>query len=648
MKSKTSLFNSGIFRNTLKRYWFLFVLYGITLGFPVLGALFHMIPPPDTIVSNPQASCPTLLPMPDYVVTVCFIASGIIAVCLFSYLYHTRQTGLMASLPITRESMYLSISAAGFAGIMLVNLVVVGLMFLVELLAHSVQFTSLWTMLLLLTLSSITFLGMAVFSAVLTGNALVGLAIYGMLNLFIPAIEYFIWTFLQEVIYGMPPVYFSIGNSPLISLCLSPLLNLCMPLVDFNTQDLSVLPNTVSFGIYAVVGFVFLLVGLNLYKKRHMEVSGNAFAYEWLKPLFKLVMALSCGLVFAALIRNLLKYVYFINLTRQERSIHYAILVIVGGLIGLCIAQMLLDKSIRVFHKVWKGAIVFALIVLVGTTAVAKDLFGYERNVPNADEVASVGVALHHESTPLVIFKDTKHIEELCDIHQDILDNRKLHERSLTEYLYAGGTYHEGYSSFPVKLMYTQKDGSTLVRYYELFVDPEMRTNPDAEINRVNDLMNSEEAISYRYMLPFSVKVENIDSYEIRYVDKKTFASIYAGETLHTNDSQTILSKEDIVSLYNDCIVPDINDGQLGQMELNEITPDTNSIYDCDISIRIAPTSEQDTFTPAKNIRFYLPTSATRTVKFLKTHGISPATQNEVHEHEVAEYEAYYRNHNSD
>lgn len=644
MKSKTSLFNGGIFRSTLKRYWFLFVLYGIALSIPVLGALTQMIPSPDT-----TTELPWLLPNPEYAVVLCFIASGIIAVCLFSYLYLDRQTGLMASLPVTRESMYLSISAAGFVGITLANLVVVGLMFLVDLAAHAVQFTSLWAMLLMLTLSGITFFGMAVFSAVLTGNALVGLVIYGLLNLFIPVIEQFILSFLQEMVYGMPPLYFSIGNSPLISQSLSPLLNLCMPLVDFNVHDLSALPNTVSFGIYAVVGLMFLLIGLKLYKNRHMEVSGNVFAYEWLKPLFKLVMALSCSLVFAALVRNALRYVYFSGMPRQELSVHYAALVIVGGLIGLCIAQMLLDKSIRVFRKVWKGAIVFALVVLIGTTTVAKDLFGYERNVPNASEVESIGVALYHESNPLVIFKYTEHIEQLCDLHQDIIGNRELHERNLTDYLFAGGVYHEGYSTSPVKLTYTLKDGSTLVRFYELFVDPEARTNPDSEINRLNNLMNSEEAVSYRYMLPFSVQAENIGSYEISYVDKKTFASIHANETHHTNSEQRMLSKDDIAALYNDCIVPDINDGLLGQIDLSEIVSDKNSMYDCYISIMIAPTPEQDTFTPAKTISFYLPTSATRTVKFLKAHGISPATMAEVHEHEVAEFEAseYYQSQNT-
>ena len=60
------------------------------------------------------------------------------------------------------------------------------------------------------------------------------------------------------------------------------------------------------------------------------------------------------------------------------------------GVLGFVIAQMLVQKSFRIFKTVYKPVIGFICFVLLMYGAFAVDILGYEKKVPKPEEVASV------------------------------------------------------------------------------------------------------------------------------------------------------------------------------------------------------------------------------------------------------------------
>ena len=397
MKLKTSLFNRTVFLNTLQRYWIVFAAYLCALGvcviIPLVNALQEAGWYPTTLPS--YASLLQLLEGSiTPVIIVNFIAVAVVAALLFSYLYNARHTGMMASLPIKRETMYLSVSAAAMVGMIVCNLVILVLALIIEVIYGQVHLPALGILLLVSSLSIVTFFGMAAFCCMLTGNIFAGPAVYLIFNFLSFGTELLISNLLQIIVFGI-----SYNYSP-VTTFLSPVLqvgqsvnfyyNMIRDAADkwidytWKMQGMDVL------AIYAVVGVVFLYLGMLLYKNRRMETAGDTIAIEILKPVFRFCMTVGGGLLFATFINNVL---YEVTPTRAMAAAYIAVLLIIGGVLGYFIAQMLITKTVNVFRKGWKPLGIYAVAVLIVVTAVETDLFGYERHVPEINEIKEVFIS---------------------------------------------------------------------------------------------------------------------------------------------------------------------------------------------------------------------------------------------------------------
>ena len=209
MKLRTSLFNRTIIVNLLQRYWVAFAAYLLVLGAVVVSPLLNALQGQGWNATNVPyyASLLQVMRVTSEVLVINFIAAPIAAALLFSYLYHTRHTGMMTSLPVKRETMFLSVSAAAVIGMTLCNLLVGLAMLLVETIYGQVHLGAIGMLLGISLLTIVTFFGFAAFCAMLTGNIFAGPAVYLIFNFVTVGFELAVQSLLQPVVFGIATNY---------------------------------------------------------------------------------------------------------------------------------------------------------------------------------------------------------------------------------------------------------------------------------------------------------------------------------------------------------------------------------------------------------------------------------------------------------
>lgn len=111
MKSKTSFFNKAVFTNLQKRIWPLWCLY--------FAFLFLTVDAPFLRVNDPsgrrlaQLAGESILGNLSSEIFVGAAGACLVALLVFSYLYQTRSAGMMASLPVSRSSMFITSYLSG-------------------------------------------------------------------------------------------------------------------------------------------------------------------------------------------------------------------------------------------------------------------------------------------------------------------------------------------------------------------------------------------------------------------------------------------------------------------------------------------------------------------------------------------------------
>lgn len=571
MKSRTSLFNPTIFWNFLRRYWLMWVFY--------FGLLFFSIVVP--------------------------LLSSLQEFARNSDIFSAAQCGglrlleSLANIPLVLEAVF-----------------------------GAVQWYALGVLLLVLVLESLVFLGPAVFCCMLTGNVFAGPAVYLIFNFTGPAVEYMGRYLLSKLQFGSsgPNISFTEWLSPPLML-LSRVRSVVtadglITAGDYQMVGLGVL------GAYAAVGTVFAGLALLLYRKRRMETAGDIVAIEGLKPVFKVCASLAGALGLASFLTDTL---YYVDTSGIKGLATLCLLMVIGGIIGWFIAQMLVEKSIRVFDHGWKGIGAMSLVFVVFLCAGEFDWFGYERNIPDPAEVKSVYFSAPGAATTTVELPES--IQAVTALHQSIVDNKDVHELVAK---------NEGERKY-LGLTYELKNGRSLYRNYPVDAGAEAYLDRDSDLWKLEAASNTPEAIQNRYVLDFPITAANVNTCEISYMDAKTleWADYYD------------LSPADVEVLYNECILPDIQDGNLGYLNVVENDAYAESKYQCNIRLEFRwPVGDKPDISDGKTYRanydgqefyysyftVYLSKSAERTVAFLNDHGIFPCSVQEAARAQGAEY----------
>lgn len=529
MRSKTSSFSPGLSRNILSRFWPLWLIY--------LGVLLVQLP---VAVSgyvsqgiSARYTMECILQLAANVAGYAMAASVLSVMAAYSYLYSKRSCSLINSLPLRRETAFVTACLTGLLPLLLAELLTWLISLGVFAGSETVRTEWLNSWLLAALLSTLASYGFGVFCAMLTGHILVLPALFLVLNTAVYVLESLAQTLLRTLVYGYEGGVSISRLSPLPYA--SSALRLIAEPVAGSPEPEHILLGIDSLAVYAVVGMLFIVPALLLYRRRKMECVGDVVAIKALEPVFKycasIYAALGLGALLAESMDNALS-------SGPLAASVLALLLVIGAAFGYYGAEMLLEKSLRVFHSRMRGLLIVWAVLLLGVTAIELDLTGYERRVPETDDIESV--ALVNDGRAI---DDAESIELMRKIHQTAIDNEE-HNRQA-----------EGRSFIHIR--YELKDGSSLSRSYRV----------DRSRDWVDNSGRSEYALCRElYMLPQNkelmmkageIKAENVIFCDIEQLLPKS-------DEFSLNYEQLRLSPQQAEELYTQCILPDTQDSMLG------------------------------------------------------------------------------------
>lgn len=483
MRCGTSFYNGTLGKQLTLRFWPLIALYS------VIWAMFL----PFVAITTPYPSpygftSLDVLYNAKYVFqwVPLFLAVGfgvLVAMAVCSHLYSTRSANFTAALPPKRTAMFATHYLTGLLWLVVPFLVMAAIamaIYQVKLQDFTIVFQVFGPGMAMGVGLLLFFYSFAVLCGMLTGHLLALPAFYAIFNGLVGGVWLLLTAIFQEFYYGYPG---SVSVVPAWVEWLTPAWNL---LRQYTSDGIS--PAAVA--IYAVVGVLMALVAGLLYLKRPMERAGDVVIWAGLRPVFRYGVALCSGLALGVLTRLIL----------DLGQLGLAVSVLLWGVAGCFVAQMLLTKSVRVL-RYWKGAGAVALTFLVLFAVVKLDLTGYVNRVPDPAQVESVEVSglsdlmsgsvfSSNGTRNQVVLTDQESIALVTQLHQDVLAQRDVDSSTLGDYF-----------SPQLTLTYNLNAAPPIQRQYDFYLSYGDRNQEDTLTYRLIQLLNRPDVLKSTYGL---------------------------------------------------------------------------------------------------------------------------------------------------
>ena len=506
MRSKTSYFNGTLFKKNLSRYW---PLWGLaSFG----GAMFPLAMLLELLHNGFQFWSPLETRQAYYTVlsygvpVISIVYAILCAMAVWNYLYNARSVGMMHTLPIRREGLFVTNVLSGLTMMAIPYAVTGVLLVLVSLLFGGFEPMGVLVTVLGVMGESLFFFGLATLCAFIVGNVFMLPALYGLLNFIAVLTDFMVNLLAQGFCFGLNSSYSGTVEwlSPVVYL-----IQKISPNSTYETQwvtdrlggqryETSVLTSvTLENGwliaAYAAAGAVLLGLAWLLYRRRRSESAGDVVAVGWMKPVFRYGCA-----VYAAILGGRLLYAL---LWESFQSGQYFTLLpmilcmIAGGAVGYYAASMLLAKTPRVFKTTWRGMLAVALGCAALCGAMKYDLFGVTRRVPAPDSVKLVNVYAADSNYYLTPGQDDALIEKVRALHQAIISDKDyaLTTASAATEAYSGADGEVPYAYTTVRFTYTLNSGLKVERRYSLYLTPDRMAREGTYDYLLDQLINSPE-----------------------------------------------------------------------------------------------------------------------------------------------------------
>ncbi len=472
MQSATSYFNRTLFRKNLQRFWPLWfgytLIWLLALPVPMLAKLAgHRKYWVTEDVSE------YILQTGAYGGLAMAVIFGIFfAMAVFAYLTSPRATQGFHAMPVRRETLYVTGYLSGLACMLSSLALTFALAGVTAACFGALDAATLGAALSAAVLAVLFFYSFGVLCMMFTGQILAAPVFYGILNVLAAGVEALVRLFAGNFLYG-----YSGYTSPDTLAALSPLWKLANTLrvereynyvydsygalVESVPTDRFTLTGLGLLGVYAAVGLALAALGLLVYKKRASEASGSIVTVPWARPIFKYGAAFCSALSLGQLIYLL---VFGMDLYNGQYSLAGTIACMVfTGLFGYFGAEMLLQKSFRVWRTSRAGAAVFSVLLVCFGFCMSLDLTGYEGYTPDADEVQTVTVYLSSNGDYMSCALDEREsIDLVLAAHRAMIADKERQLREQGSSVESGGDV--SYLYFTVN--YTLADGSTVRRSY--------------------------------------------------------------------------------------------------------------------------------------------------------------------------------------
>ena len=432
MTLKTSLFNSGIFKNTIRRFKWGSFLYFIALFFSVpfifmvqstqrLERRFENYAVGKALLTDEYLVFPILLAI---------VVPTIVGVLAYRFVHSHKQAIAVHALPVKRKENYISTLLASFV-LMFIPVLTNGLILLFMSLTGYGKIFVPWCVFYWFFVNvSIIFImfSVASFTAFLSGHPaahiIINIFVHSLPALFALAVflvsDVFLYGFVQTDSFIANKI---IENTPVVWF-FSKTIRLEEELDFFKTPQ---------FWSYTVLSVVFYILGYLLYKKRKIETSGDVAAFKIFRPILKYSIITSVAVV-----------MFGISNGMELGVIPTVIIIAATTLVGYFAIEMLMNKTFKVF-KLYKGYLGFAGAMVVVTLFFAyTSVFGYETRIPESDKIVKAGVyTFYNNENEIPVVIDEKVISDVREIHSGLIKNIPVVEKESYEgrYLYLNVAY---------------------------------------------------------------------------------------------------------------------------------------------------------------------------------------------------------------
>lgn len=519
MRSGTLFFDRMLYRKTLTRFWPLWAVNLVIWLFalPFNGMMQLGDEPGNSIARFARNVGVEISPVG---LIFALLAGLVVAMAVCSHLYNHRSANFMGALPVRREGLFFSTYLAGLTMLVAPNVVVFLLTLLVEAVGGAVIVQPLLFWLAALSGMEFFFYSFAVFLGQFTGHVLVLPVFYGVFNALAVGIYVLFNWVLNAYYFGYS--YISDFWSALVQ-WLTPVWALCELYISVGKDNSVEIGGLWIVGIYAAVALVLTLCAVLLARRRHLETAGDIVAVKIMRPVFKYGVSACAGLFIGLMMYEMFGFTQF----------GLMIAVILWGIVGYFVAQMLLDKSVRVFKK-WKGAAVMTAAFVLLFAVIGFDLTGYETRVPAVNEVKSVeitglyGYPSDSGSGLEATLTDPEDIADVIALHQAIVKHGEDGEPYQNEY--------SGWNNF--RVTYTLKSGVRMRRSY--FV------RFGSELNALSQTLLDKEQVRRQ-----SYGLDHLEGYELK------------GATIFRDGEGREVWGEDARELW-DAVMTDFEAGDIG------------------------------------------------------------------------------------
>ncbi len=444
MTLKTSLFDKGIFKNTIKRFKWGGLLYFVILFFCVPFVILvngkNMLEryTNDYYIRNIAGKIILRSDFTIFPLLLAIAVPTVVAALSFRFVHSQKQGIAVHALPVTRLQNYFSTVLASFT-LMGVPVILNGLILLIMsffgygklVSASTVIF---WTFVFL----SIIFImfSISAFSAVLTGNTAAHIVINAFIHAILPIIALTINLVCTIFLYG-----FVINDNFVAEkiLAYTPLINIFIKGAE-GLGDYTFF-KTPEIWIYLGGAIIFYILAFLLYKNRKIESCGEIAAFEIFKPILKYSIATAAAIVTFAI-------TYALELSLVPSIIVIAVITA----IFYFALEMLFNKSFKIFHK-YKGYLALsAALCLVTLFFAYTSIFGYETYIPKKEDIESAAILNGYWREALV--EDGSLVNDVISSHNALISDIRITNRDLNE--------EESY----IFLKYKLKNGKTVERRY--------------------------------------------------------------------------------------------------------------------------------------------------------------------------------------
>ncbi|MBR6825531.1 MAG: hypothetical protein IKM59_03185 [Oscillospiraceae bacterium] len=456
MTSRAFSCNKSLIRKNLSRFWLL------SLGLLVILTLKGL-----SLFSELSLRLTTANRLEEMIdrlywekhVGIELISSILIAALMFSYLHQKRGSSFFGSLPVSRNSLFLS---SYLSGLMLYCIPWLLTALITTPVIASVDwgnpvfrnyYFGFLCFRLVLYLVGYT---MAVFSMLLCGRVAFGAVIALLLQILVPILELLLTAMLESFLYGIS-VFSGVDTE-----FLAPYIFLSERL-SYSEAELP----WVAMGLYAGASLLLIYPLMLLHRRRKEECVGQTLVFPWLYGILQVILTFLGYIVLSALILT-----PFALAGTDSTIVVGSIPSILIFVIAFFLVKMLLLRSRKVFRK--KNFLQCGLFLLVTVAVIytfSNDLFHIVRRLPQGEKVQEVCLSLSGNDYST---DNPEAIEDLIRIHSHIIEERDALNKEVSD----KSDYDKSQETYFLSLTYTMKNGRTLHRTYQLsfyWNDPESR-----------------------------------------------------------------------------------------------------------------------------------------------------------------------------